>query len=203
MQIIMKYFVITAITLVAIFFSTQKSIAQGIHAPGAGMSNPSLKMQNQGSGLGLQNNSISIYQQSDTPIMERDRAMDQDRTRLTLQQLLQTQQNISGIDPQLEALANQLNTSMQSTINAENKIRARNFFVSFFFGGDKTTAQQMLQTVSQNQQRIRQMQQIVDDCQCNEQLKTRLYTQLQTMTADQVRLMQMAKEELNRRGIFS
>ena len=199
--------------------------AQGVHTSGTGLVSPAVKAENQGTGQALfatPSPTISpvqdqvrlqqflqdqdrTMQQDRESLQDQDRTMqqDQDRTLLGAKVLIQAQQTIPGFTPQLATLAVAVQNSVQNTLQAEKRIQERNFFATFFFGGDRQTAQEMLQTVTQNQTRIRQMQQLIDNCGCSAEVKTMLQQQLQLMQTEQTRLQQLAQNEINKKGLFS
>jgi hypothetical protein len=126
----------------------------------------------------------------------------QNRVRLAVQSLLAAEELIGGIGAQVSQIAKEINTSVQATIRAEEQIQSRNSFVRFFVGGDEEAAQEIEQQVIQNQERIQQLQQLVEECDCDDEVRAILQEQLQNMEQEQARLQQLALNELNDKGLF-
>lgn len=61
----------------------------------------------------------------------------------------------------------------------------------------------MYGTTSQNQKRIREMERLVENCNCNAEIKNQLQQQLEIMNQEQTRLNNMAQEEMNKKGLLS
>ena len=126
----------------------------------------------------------------------------QNRARVAVQALLGAE-NISGIGKNVSSIAREFNNSVQATVRSEEKIRGRNGFERFLFGGDEKAAGELEQQVSQNQQKIMQMQQLVLQCSgCGPEVQAMLQEQLMNMEQEQARLMQLAQGEKQDRGIF-
>ena len=211
---------ITLLTL-----ATTATFAQGVHIPGTGLVSPTLKAQIQLTGTGLSatpNPSVTPIQDQEKLrlfIQDQDRLLtqdrdkleleqkniyqDQDRTRLTTQTLIQAQQTISAIPSGVTTLAKQIQNTLSTTLRSEEQIKQRSTFIQFFFGGDKQAALQIQQVTTQNQERIRQLQQLLQNCQCSQEVKTTLQQQLQIMQQEQTRLQTLSQTELQKRGIFS
>jgi len=126
----------------------------------------------------------------------------QNKVRLAVHSLLAMEELVGGIGPQVSQIAEGLNTSVQATIRAEERIQSRSRFVRFFAGGDEEAAQDLEQHVVQNQERIRQLQQLSGECDCDEEVRAMLQEQIQNMEQEQARLQQLAQAELADKGLF-
>ena len=126
----------------------------------------------------------------------------QNRVRLAVQSLFAMEELVGSIGPQVSQIAEELNTSVQATIQAEERIQARNTIVRFFAGGDEAAAQELEHQVIQNQERIRELQQLQEECDCDEEVRTILQEQIQNVEQEQTRLQQVAQDELNDKGLF-
>ncbi len=89
--------------------------------------------------------------------------LNQNKVRLAVQSLLAAEELVGGFGTQVPQIAEEINTSVQATIRAEERINSRNSFLRFFAGGDEEAAQEIEQQVIQNQERIQQLQQLVED----------------------------------------
>ena len=102
-------------------------------------------------------------------------------------------QNVSGI-------AREFNNSVQATIRAEERIQERSGLVRFFVGGDEKSAAEIEQEVDMNRERIQQLKQIRDS---NEgEIRSLLTEHIQNMEQEQDRLMELAQNEKQEKGIF-
>ncbi|MFH1327696.1 MAG: hypothetical protein ABIH76_02415 [Candidatus Bathyarchaeota archaeon] len=126
----------------------------------------------------------------------------QSRVQLAAHSLLAAEDLLEGIGSDVSQIATQLNNSVQVTIRAEERIHARNQFMKFLIGGDEVAADEILQETIQNQLRIQQIQQLLEDGQCDEDVKIMLQQQIQDMQQEQIRLQQLAQEEKNNKGLF-
>ncbi len=126
----------------------------------------------------------------------------QNKVRLAVQSLLAAEELVGGFGTQVPQIAEEINTSVQATIRAEERINSRNSFLRFFAGGDEEAAQEIEEQVIQNQERIQQLQQLVEECDCDDEVRAMLQEQLQNMEQEQTRLQQLALNELNDKGLF-
>jgi hypothetical protein len=104
--------------------------------------------------------------------------------------------------PHLAQQAQQINESLQVTAQAEEQIRTRSSFVRFFLGGDQAAAADIQQQVEQNQNRIQEMNQVLEQCECDEDTKTVLQEQLGNIEQEQNRLQALAQQEQQDQGLF-
>jgi hypothetical protein len=126
----------------------------------------------------------------------------QNRVRLAVHSLLAMEELVGGIGPQVSQIAEGFNMSVQATIRAEEQIQSRSRFVRFFAGGDEEAAQDIEHHVVQNQERLRQLQQLSGECDCDEEVRALLQEQVQTMEQEQTRLQQLAQDEQSDKGLF-
>jgi hypothetical protein len=104
--------------------------------------------------------------------------------------------------PQMLQIANQVNNSHQLTLRAEERIQNQNTFMRFFVGGDAESADEILQEVEQNRNRIQEMNQIINECECDKAVGDLLREQVQNMEQEQNRLQQLAQNEKADTGLF-
>jgi hypothetical protein len=126
----------------------------------------------------------------------------QNRVRLAVHAFLLAKDELGGIGQNVSAIAQEFNNSVQATTRAEERIRTRNAIVRFFTGGDEGAAGEIEQEVIQNRNRIQQMEQLVNECGCDEEIRAILREQLQNMTEEQERLSNLAHGERADRGLF-
>lgn len=131
----------------------------------------------------------------------------QNKVRLTVHTLL-AMENLTGgiltggIGKNVSAIAREFNNSIQATINVENKLQTRSGLVRFFAGGDEKAAKEIEQQVIQNRLMIQQLIQNMNNCDCDEQVKTMLQEQIQIMEQEQTRLQQLAQKEKSSKGLL-
>jgi hypothetical protein len=99
-------------------------------------------------------------------------------------------------------IAREFNNSVQATIRAEERIQTRNWLVRFFVGGDREAAEDIEQEVNRNRQRIQELKQLREECDCDEEVRNMLQEQIQNMEQEQNRLQQSAQNEKKDKGIF-
>jgi len=109
---------------------------------------------------------------------------------------------VGGIGPQVSEIAREFNNSVQATIRAKERIQSRNRIIRFFAGGDEEAAQEIEEQVIQNRERIRQLQQLALQCECEEEVRALLQEQIQNMEQEQTRLQQLAQNEKKVKGLF-
>lgn len=119
----------------------------------------------------------------------------QNQVRVAVHSLLEMKDVLEGIGPQVSAIAQEFNNSVQATIRAEERIQTRNTIVRFFAGGDRESAETIEQEVVRNKERIQQLQQLREQCDCHEEVKTMFQEQIQQMEQEQNRLQQLAQNE--------
>ncbi|MGC9435556.1 MAG: hypothetical protein ACP5C4_05665 [Methanomicrobiales archaeon] len=107
-----------------------------------------------------------------------------------------------GIGRNISLIARQFNNSVQASIRAEERIQERNQFMTLLFGGDRGAAGTLLQETRENQQRIRQMDELIATCTCTNETRAILREELQTIEQEQARLRGLALQEQNQTGLF-
>ncbi len=126
----------------------------------------------------------------------------QNTVRLAVHTLLDMEGLIGGIGQNVSAIAREFDNSVQSTIQAEEKIQTRSAISRFFAGGDENAADEIEQQVAQNQLRIQELNQLLEQCDCDEETQTLLKEQIQNMEQEQTRLQELAQSEKQSKGIL-
>lgn len=126
----------------------------------------------------------------------------QNRVRLAVHSLLAMENLTGGIGQNISQIAREFNNSVQATIRAEERIQTRNVIVRFFVGGDEEAAEEIESERNQNQQRIQQLKQLRNECDCDEEIKAMIQEQIQNMEQEQARLQQLAQNEKQSKGLF-
>ena len=99
-------------------------------------------------------------------------------------------------------ISNEIKNSFEISTRAEERIRGRSGFVKFFAGGDNEAAGLIVQEIARNENRIRELNKLIDDSDFDSQTKAVLQDQVQNIEQEQLRLKALAEEELNNKGLF-
>ncbi len=121
---------------------------------------------------------------------------------LTVHSLLASEELVGGIGPQVSEIARGFNNSIQATILAEEKINSGNRFVKLFMGGDKEAVSEIEQEVNVNRERIRNLNQLMGGCECDEEVRNTVREQIMNMELEQNRLDELAIGEKAKKGLF-
>lgn len=126
----------------------------------------------------------------------------QNEVRLAVHSLLAMKDVLGGIGEQVSQIAQEFNNSVQATIKAEERIETRNRLVKFFAGGDEEAAGMLEQEMERNQERIQQLRQLSEQCDCGQEVKAAFQEQITKILQEQSRLQEIAQEEKEAKGIF-
>ncbi len=103
---------------------------------------------------------------------------------------------------QMIGIAEQVNTSAQVTLRAEEQIQNRNTIMRALFGGDTGAAAVLRQEITANQERITEMNRLVDECDCDPETREVLREQLALLEQEQQRLRDLAQDEESNAGLL-
>ncbi|MBU4492790.1 MAG: hypothetical protein KKA61_00295 [Nanoarchaeota archaeon] len=126
----------------------------------------------------------------------------QNQVRLAVHSLLAMEGLVGGIGKNVSQIARQFNNSVQATIRAEEKIQTRSAFARFFAGGDEKAAGEIEQEVNSNRERIKELKQLHEQSDCDEEVKAMMQEQIQNMEQEQNRLQELAQKEKKSKGLF-
>ena len=126
----------------------------------------------------------------------------QNRVREAVHSFLAMEDLVGGIGPQVREIARNFNNSVQATIRAEQRIERRSAVARFFAGGDEEAAAEIEERVNQNQERIQQLKQLREECDCGAEVKELMRAQIQNMEQEQTRLNELAQREKGSKGLF-
>jgi len=130
------------------------------------------------------------------------RNANQNEVYLAVRTLLAMENITGGIGPQVSAIARDFNNSAQSTWQYEDRIQNRDPISRFLFGGDQNSAAELNALTVQNENRIRQIEQLMNTADLDTETRALLEEQLQTMEQENTRLTQMAAAEQQDQGLF-
>ncbi len=138
---------------------------------------------------------------------DRDQLQDRDRDQLNRTLALYTLSvagNVTGQSgPELIRLAAQVNASLENATRAEVQIQERSTIIRTLFGGDPDAAGILIRTAEQNTERIRLMEQLVQNCSdCDPAVQEQLMEQIRSLEQEQNRLTVLGNRELEDTGLF-
>ena len=119
----------------------------------------------------------------------------QNEVRLAVHALLASENLTGGIGPQVSTIARDFDNSAKETEQAEEKAMNRGRFMKFLFGGDRESAEIIRNRVQTREEKIQQLEQLTETCDCNEETKQMLREQVQVMKQEQERLKEVTKNE--------
>ncbi len=123
--------------------------------------------------------------------------------RLAVHALLAAKPLLGGIGQQVSQIAQQVDASVGTTTNAEAQIQARGFWTNFLFGGDSAAAAVIQNEVTQNQQHIQELTQLLNQANVPVDVQTTLKAQIAAMQLQQTNLANLAQKEQSQWGLFS
>jgi hypothetical protein len=126
----------------------------------------------------------------------------QNEVRIAVHSLLAIEDLVGGIGKEISEVAKQFNNSIEQSIKAEETIRKRSRIVRFFAGGDQQTAEELQNLVDQNRIRIQKFKELKGECDCEDEVRTLMQEQIQSMELGQVKLQELIQNERNARGIW-
>ena len=126
----------------------------------------------------------------------------QNKVRNSIYSLLSMENLIPNIGILVSDIARQLNGSVQKIIIAEEKIQKRNFFVRFFLGGDKKSADEIETELKLNEKRISDLETLKLRCECSGEIKNIFEQQIQIIKEEQNRLQRLIDSEKSSNGLF-
>ena len=135
-------------------------------------------------------------------INERERVRKENEVRLAVHTLLQLEDLNGGIGRNISAIARDFNNSASSAWTFEERIQNRNMFTRILFGGDQVAAREIANLTIQNQARIQEMQQLMNNADLDSGVRAMLEEQIRIMQKEQERLEQLSQREQEDRGFF-
>jgi len=148
---------------------------------------------------------VQVFLEEETEDLE-DREVEviknQNQVRSAVHSLLEMEEVVGGIGPQVSEIAKEFNNSVEATQKTELKISNRNSFVRFFMGGDKDAAKDLKQQIQENRERIQELRKLGEDCDCGEEVRNMFQEQIQSMEQEQERLDDIVAKENQSKGLF-
>ncbi|UCG95590.1 MAG: hypothetical protein JSV92_00900 [archaeon] len=126
----------------------------------------------------------------------------QNKVRLAVHSLLAMENLTGGIGKNVSEIAREFNNSVQATISAEERIEKRDGLTKFLFGGDQEAAEEIEQEIGKNRERIRKIRNLMEECECDEEVRAIMREQIENMEQEQERLGEKAQKEKESKGLF-
>ena len=102
----------------------------------------------------------------------------------------------------ISKVSNEIKNSFEVTTRAEERIRSKSGFVKFFMGGDNEAAGLIAQEIVRNENRIRELNRLIEESDFDPQTKAILQELIQNIEQEQLRLKLLAEKEMNNKGIL-
>ncbi len=204
----MKKIVLFGVAMLLLFLGINTAFAQNLIAP-----------QNNNQLQNIERNRLQAQNLDQVEEMNQTRARELEQERIQLEEKQQeftqnqdrtklgaytisTMLDLIKADKNAEEALNQIENSVQNTLRAEEKIRARSKIKTFFVGGDQRSAKDIEQQVNANTLRLQQLNQIKNECECDQSLKSYLNEQIQLMDQEQERLQELAQTEKEKKSLW-
>ena len=126
----------------------------------------------------------------------------QNQVRVAAQALIASEDILGDIGPAVAKIARDFDNSVQTTVQAEEQIHNRSRLARFFFGSDGEVVRNFEGQINQNQERMRDLNQLMQGWDGDDQVKDLLQEQVRNMEQEQQRLQQIVDDESKSRGLF-
>jgi hypothetical protein len=133
---------------------------------------------------------------------ERDRIKNENEVRIAVTTLLDVEDLSGGIGRNVSAIARDFNNSASSVRKIEDRIQSRSSFVRLFFGGDQEAARELANQTAQNDARIVELRQLINNASLNSEVRATIEDQVRIIQLEQERLQQLSTREQEDRGLF-
>jgi len=133
---------------------------------------------------------------------ERERIKNEKEVRIAVTTLLDVEDLSGGIGHNVSAIAREFNNSAASMRKLEDRIQTRSSFMRVLFGGDQEAARELAIQTAQNNARIAELDQLVNNAALNTDVRTTIEDQIRIMEKEQERLRQLVIKEQEDRGFF-
>ena len=122
--------------------------------------------------------------------------------RAAVQALIAAGNLSGGTGEQISAIAQEFNNSLVLQYSAEERIKDRNAISRFFFGGDSDAAEEIRDQIKANRERIENLNTLMNDCDCDNELRTMIRAQIQVLEEEQNRLQELSQAEFDDKGLL-
>lgn len=126
----------------------------------------------------------------------------QNRVRTAVHSLLAMENLAGSKGARISEIAKEFNNSVQATIRSEEKIENKGSLSRMLTGGDAEAAGELERQTIQNREKIQELNQLKDDCDCDPEVKAMMQEQINNMELEQARLEQLAQSEKKSKGLI-
>lgn len=181
----------------------------------AGMDAGSAKQINQGTGTGVQARDADelkeMIQQRQQEMSQEMSGLDekqqniyqnQNKVRTAVHSLLAMENLAGNKGARISEIAKEFNNSVQATIRSEEKIESKGSLSRMLTGGDAEAAGELERQTIQNREKIQELNQLKNECECDPEVKAMMQEQINNMEQEQARLEQLAQSEKQSKGLI-
>lgn len=116
--------------------------------------------------------------------------------------LLAAQDLTGGIGDRISVLAQEFNNSAERSGLAEEKIKNRGRIRFWLLGGDKQAAAEIIELIGQNRERIAQLNDLKENCDCDDEVREIIKDQIDQFSSEQDRLEILAEKQNKAKGVI-
>ena len=147
---------------------------------------------------------MSTVQQKTQEVESSNGEMNQNQkmAQIAVQTMEATASMFGSAEDDISQISAQIMNSLEITFRAEEQINNRNGFVKFIAGGDDASAELIEQQTIRNEERIRELNRILQESNLDPQAKAVLQEQIQNIEQEQLRLKTLAEEQKNNKGLL-
>jgi len=157
------------------------------------------------------NTSIQVQQQIRSTIQQKEieanntmanSTQNQKMAQVAVQAMEATAPMFGKSEANISKVSNEIKNSFEITTRAEERIKSRSGFVKFLAGGDNEAAGLIAQEIVRNENRIRELNRLIEESDFDPETKAILQEQVQNIEQEQLRLKTLAQNEINNKGIL-
>ncbi|MCK4927840.1 MAG: hypothetical protein KAS11_05190, partial [Candidatus Aenigmarchaeota archaeon] len=126
----------------------------------------------------------------------------QNKVRTAVHSLLAMENLAGSKGARISEIAKEFNNSVQATIKSEEKIESKGTLSRLLTGGDAEAAGELERQTIQNREKIQELNQLKEDCDCDSEVKAMMQEQINNMELEQARLEQLAQSEKQSKGLI-
>lgn len=105
-------------------------------------------------------------------------------------------------DPDLRSVSEDLNATVERTLEIEKEIVSRSFLKKIFFGQKIKTREDFLIILNKRKEGVEKIQDIYNGCDCNNEIRSIFEKQLNEIKKEQERIELLHKREGEKKGLF-
>ncbi|MCK4926954.1 MAG: hypothetical protein KAS11_00670 [Candidatus Aenigmarchaeota archaeon] len=126
----------------------------------------------------------------------------QNKVRTAVHSLLAMEGLAGNKGARISEIAREFDNSVQATIRSEEKIESKGSLSRMLTGGDAEAAGELERQTIQNREKIQELNQLKNECDCDSEVKAMMQEQINNMEQEQARLEQLAQSEKQSKGLI-